>query len=217
MQLDASGVGAVELEEAAALRLRVQDLPEGGTLDRRLLVQVEARRPASSRQEVHGHSEVVPQACRRLPAGSPRPAFRPDRRRKNRRVSSCRLLSISYNRCVVFSPCRAAYKAPKKELPPFVPRPPAPKAPVAAPPVECVCPLCKDIMTDAAIVSCCGDSFCDECKCASCPQCVHLLVVLSLQASETACWRLRSTSAPCARRRASLRATASSATWLFAC
>ena len=30
-------------------------------------------------------------------------------------------------------------------------------------PAELLCPLCRDIMTDASLITCCGNSFCDEC------------------------------------------------------
>jgi E3 ubiquitin-protein ligase RBBP6 len=62
---------------------------------------------------------------------------------------------------------RAAYNAPKKELPPFVPPPPKPvehRFPEVPLPAELTCPICSDIMTECAIVNCCGWSFCDECK-----------------------------------------------------
>ena len=60
---------------------------------------------------------------------------------------------------------REAYAIGKKEKPPFV------KTSIAEPleeenpvPKELLCPLCKQIFTDASVISCCGTSFCDECK-----------------------------------------------------
>ena len=61
---------------------------------------------------------------------------------------------------------RAAYKKGKKEKPPFLKS----SEPVIAEPEEnlvppeLLCPLCKDILSDAVIIPCCGVSFCDECK-----------------------------------------------------
>ena len=31
-------------------------------------------------------------------------------------------------------------------------------------PLEYFCPLCKNIMKNAVLVPCCGESFCDNCK-----------------------------------------------------
>ncbi|XP_064296517.1 E3 ubiquitin-protein ligase RBBP6-like [Phalacrocorax carbo] len=57
-----------------------------------------------------------------------------------------------------------AYARGKKEKPPFLPEEPASSSPSDEPiPDELLCPLCKDIMTDAAVIPCCGNSYCDEC------------------------------------------------------
>ncbi len=32
-------------------------------------------------------------------------------------------------------------------------------------PDELLCLICKDLMTDAVVIPCCGNSYCDECKC----------------------------------------------------
>ncbi|KAM6032620.1 LOW QUALITY PROTEIN: E3 ubiquitin-protein ligase RBBP6-like [Theristicus caerulescens] len=55
-----------------------------------------------------------------------------------------------------------AYARGKKEKPPFLPEePPSPSDdPV---PDELLCLLCKDTMTDAVVIPCCRNSYCDEC------------------------------------------------------
>ncbi|NXK16750.1 RBBP6 ligase, partial [Arenaria interpres] len=55
-----------------------------------------------------------------------------------------------------------AYARGKKEKPPFLPEKPSSSSsdPV---PDELLCLICKEIMTDAAITPCCGNSYCDEC------------------------------------------------------
>lgn len=58
---------------------------------------------------------------------------------------------------------RQAYKEGKKERPPFSINPqPAVEKPEI--PDDLLCNLCKDLLTDAVMVPCCGNSFCDECK-----------------------------------------------------
>ncbi|XP_049524182.1 E3 ubiquitin-protein ligase RBBP6 isoform X3 [Dermacentor silvarum] len=56
-----------------------------------------------------------------------------------------------------------AYKEVKKEKPPFV-REPTPE-PVQEPqlPDELLCMICHDLLQDAVLIPCCGNSFCDEC------------------------------------------------------
>ena len=46
------------------------------------------------------------------------------------------------------------------------------EAPAAPPreveiPEELICKLCKELFKDAVVIPCCGDSFCDECKCGT--------------------------------------------------
>uniref|UniRef100_A0A8C3JY11 RBBP6 ligase n=1 Tax=Calidris pygmaea TaxID=425635 RepID=A0A8C3JY11_9CHAR len=55
-----------------------------------------------------------------------------------------------------------AYARGKKEKPPFFPEKPSSSSsdPV---PDELLCLICKEIMTDAAVAPCCGNSYCDEC------------------------------------------------------
>ncbi|NXW39242.1 RBBP6 ligase, partial [Phaetusa simplex] len=55
-----------------------------------------------------------------------------------------------------------AYARGKKEKPPFLPVEPSSSSedPV---PAELLCLICKEIMTDAAVIPCCGNSYCDEC------------------------------------------------------
>ncbi|CAE1273637.1 RBBP6 [Acanthosepion pharaonis] len=57
-----------------------------------------------------------------------------------------------------------AYKQGKKERPPFLPDP-NPVNTVSAPPApnELLCSLCGELLTDAVVIPCCGNSFCDEC------------------------------------------------------
>lgn len=31
-------------------------------------------------------------------------------------------------------------------------------------PEDLLCTICKDLLTDAVMIPCCGNSFCDECK-----------------------------------------------------
>lgn len=65
--------------------------------------------------------------------------------------------------CVcVFS---AAYAIGKKEKPPFLPEEPSSSSEEDDPiPDELLCLICKDIMTDAVVIPCCGNSYCDECE-----------------------------------------------------
>ncbi|XP_014386484.1 PREDICTED: E3 ubiquitin-protein ligase RBBP6-like [Myotis brandtii] len=57
-----------------------------------------------------------------------------------------------------------AYAIGKKEKPPFLPEEPSPSSEEDDPiPDELLCLICKDIMTDAAVIPCCGNSYCDEC------------------------------------------------------
>lgn len=60
-----------------------------------------------------------------------------------------------------------AYKEVKKERPPFQPEPE--KAVVEKPniPEDLVCSACHDLLTDAVMIPCCGDSFCDDCEYSS--------------------------------------------------
>lgn len=34
-------------------------------------------------------------------------------------------------------------------------------------PDDLVCPLCNDLLTDALLVPCCANSYCDDCKCVN--------------------------------------------------
>lgn len=57
-----------------------------------------------------------------------------------------------------------AYAIGKKERPPFLPEEPSSSSEKDDPiPDELLCPLCKDIVTDAAVIPCCANSYCDEC------------------------------------------------------
>lgn len=46
----------------------------------------------------------------------------------------------------------------------------APAAPETNIPDELICSLCRDLLTDAVMIPCCGNSFCDECM-------LHLILV----------------------------------------
>ncbi|XP_071671341.1 E3 ubiquitin-protein ligase RBBP6-like isoform X1 [Patagioenas fasciata] len=59
-----------------------------------------------------------------------------------------------------------AYARGKKEKPPFVPAEPPSSSSCSDEdlvPAELLCPICKDVTNDAAVIPCCGNSFCDEC------------------------------------------------------
>ncbi|XP_030359043.1 E3 ubiquitin-protein ligase RBBP6-like [Strigops habroptila] len=56
-----------------------------------------------------------------------------------------------------------AYARGKRERPPFLPEEPSSSSSDGPIPDELLCLICKDIMTDAAILPCCGSSYCDEC------------------------------------------------------
>ncbi|XP_075620846.1 E3 ubiquitin-protein ligase RBBP6-like [Balearica regulorum gibbericeps] len=55
-----------------------------------------------------------------------------------------------------------AYARGKREKRPFLPEQPSSSSddPI---PDELLCLICKDIVTDAAVIPCCGNSYCDEC------------------------------------------------------
>lgn len=57
-----------------------------------------------------------------------------------------------------------AYKEVKKEKPPFLPQEEPVAEPEAQIPEELLCRVCKDLLQDAVLIHCCGNSFCDECK-----------------------------------------------------
>ncbi|ESO87145.1 hypothetical protein LOTGIDRAFT_66922, partial [Lottia gigantea] len=59
---------------------------------------------------------------------------------------------------------KAAYEIGKKERPPFLlgeDNTPPPETKVI--PQELLCLICKDLLRDAVLIPCCGNSFCDEC------------------------------------------------------
>ncbi|XP_055556017.1 E3 ubiquitin-protein ligase RBBP6-like, partial [Falco cherrug] len=56
-----------------------------------------------------------------------------------------------------------AYAREKKEKPPFLPEEPSSSSADRPVPNELLCPICKDPVTDAALIPCCGASYCDEC------------------------------------------------------
>ncbi|XP_034443294.1 E3 ubiquitin-protein ligase RBBP6-like [Hippoglossus hippoglossus] len=57
-----------------------------------------------------------------------------------------------------------AYAQGKKERPPFVPHEQSSSEDDADPiPDELLCPICNDLMTDAVVIPCCGNNYCDDC------------------------------------------------------
>ncbi|KAM9521844.1 E3 ubiquitin-protein ligase RBBP6-like isoform 1-T1 [Guaruba guarouba] len=56
-----------------------------------------------------------------------------------------------------------AYARGQRERPPFLPEGLSSSSSDGPIPDELLCLICKDIMTDAAILPCCGSSYCDEC------------------------------------------------------
>ncbi|NWZ60443.1 RBBP6 ligase, partial [Haliaeetus albicilla] len=62
-----------------------------------------------------------------------------------------------------FPSSREAFARRKKEKPPFLPEEPSSSSSDDPIPDEILCLICKEVMTDAAIMPCCGNSYCDEC------------------------------------------------------
>ncbi|KAM6193781.1 E3 ubiquitin-protein ligase RBBP6-like, partial [Sarcoramphus papa] len=59
-----------------------------------------------------------------------------------------------------------AYARGKKEKPPFSPEEPSSSSSSSSDdriPEDLLCLICKDTMTDAVVIPCCGNSYCDEC------------------------------------------------------
>ncbi|XP_072705289.1 E3 ubiquitin-protein ligase RBBP6-like [Ciconia boyciana] len=56
-----------------------------------------------------------------------------------------------------------AYARGKKEKRPFLPEEPSSSSSDDPIPEELLCLLCKELMSDAAVISCCGNSYCDDC------------------------------------------------------
>lgn len=60
---------------------------------------------------------------------------------------------------------REAYAQGKKERPPFVPQDQPSSDDDSDPiPDELLCPICNDLMVDAVVIPCCGNSYCDDCE-----------------------------------------------------
>ena len=58
-----------------------------------------------------------------------------------------------------------AYQTVKKEKHPFLKsNSPEPEEERIEIPDQLLCPLCSNLMTDAVLIPCCGESFCDECE-----------------------------------------------------
>ncbi|XP_069566073.1 E3 ubiquitin-protein ligase RBBP6-like isoform X1 [Brachyistius frenatus] len=57
-----------------------------------------------------------------------------------------------------------AYAIGKKEKPPFIPQEkPESEAEVDPIPSELLCVICQDLLSDAVVIPCCGNSYCDDC------------------------------------------------------
>lgn len=74
----------------------------------------------------------------------------------------------------MFFVCREAYAIGKKEKPPFILqeklKSEAEEDPV---PDELLCLICRDLMSDAVVIPCCGNSYCDDCEFQSHPHTTH--------------------------------------------
>lgn len=69
------------------------------------------------------------------------------------------------SKCNVNYYYREAYAQGKKERPPFVPHDQSSSEDDSDPiPDELLCPICNDLMTDAVVIPCCGNSYCDDCE-----------------------------------------------------
>ena len=83
---------------------------------------------------------------------------------KEGRVERSRVTNwLQYNLFAVHS---VAYERGKKEKPPFI-KSLSPDRRVSEErliPGELLCTLCSDLLTDAVVIPCCGNSYCDECK-----------------------------------------------------
>lgn len=66
--------------------------------------------------------------------------------------------------CELSSVCSKAYAIGKKEKPPFEEQPESEEKedPV---PDELLCLICRDLLSDAVLIPCCGNSYCDDCEC----------------------------------------------------
>ncbi|CAG2247910.1 RBBP6 [Mytilus edulis] len=72
-------------------------------------------------------------------------------------------MSLGGGRFAVPTIDQQAFKKGKKERPPFLPALPEEKREDVSVPSELTCLLCKDLLTDAVVIPCCGNSYCDEC------------------------------------------------------
>lgn len=76
--------------------------------------------------------------------------------------------------------CRAAYAIGKKERPPFVPQEKPMSEPEEDPvPDELLCLICRDLLSDAVVIPCCGNSYCDDCESLRLPSAeMHIIVLV---------------------------------------
>lgn len=66
--------------------------------------------------------------------------------------------------CELYSLCRKAYAESKKEKLPFAP-PEQPASEDEDPvPDELICMICHELLSDAVVIPCCGNNFCDDCE-----------------------------------------------------
>lgn len=75
-------------------------------------------------------------------------------------LNNSKVILLIINLCVHF---RQAYKEGKKEKP-FIPTDETEVSLKPNIPEDLTCSLCQDLLTDAVMMPCCGNSFCDECK-----------------------------------------------------
>lgn len=66
---------------------------------------------------------------------------------------------------VLFSVHREAYAIGKKEKPPFLAQEPESEDQDDPIPSELLCLICNELLADAVVIPCCGNSYCDECEC----------------------------------------------------
>lgn len=66
---------------------------------------------------------------------------------------------------MIFQPYldRYAYKEGKKEKP-FIPSEETEEVSKPIIPEDLTCSLCQDLLSDAVMMPCCGNSFCDDCE-----------------------------------------------------
>ena len=86
--------------------------------------------------------------------------------RSKNHVSFSNFCCIGFREINTLTLCDSeAYALGKKEKPPFVQGSSSSSSEEEDPvPDELLCLLCKDLMSDAVVIPCCGNSYCDECR-----------------------------------------------------